>query len=265
MISGYPAIENRDWLKSSAVFRRLPELKKAVADLQRRLAESGTAPQALAASRNRAALEEAGEVLEAEGSGQSPARDPRAAPAYWLTIPRNAASSGLRLHATTSTDQPLARAAQRQVVAGGPDAGSSSRGSWDPGTRISAADPIRPTLSMASQKRWRSQSLCSDRFRSWRACASVMSSGYTRQTASLPRSCHNSRCSAIHSAAQRIVRAFSAAEETDRRVTRAAGRRCGARARPRPASARTRWIMRRKKPGRGFAVGGISGSSGSSQ
>ena len=39
MISGYPAIENRDWLKSSAVFRRLPELKKAVADLQRRLEE----------------------------------------------------------------------------------------------------------------------------------------------------------------------------------------------------------------------------------
>ena len=39
MISGYPAIENRDWLKSSAVFRRLPELKKAVADLQRRLDE----------------------------------------------------------------------------------------------------------------------------------------------------------------------------------------------------------------------------------
>ena len=37
MISGYPAIENRDWLKSSAVFRKLPELRKAVADLQRRL------------------------------------------------------------------------------------------------------------------------------------------------------------------------------------------------------------------------------------
>jgi UDP-3-O-[3-hydroxymyristoyl] glucosamine N-acyltransferase len=37
MISGYPAIDNRDWLKSSAVFRRLPELKKAVAALQRRL------------------------------------------------------------------------------------------------------------------------------------------------------------------------------------------------------------------------------------
>jgi len=36
-ISGYPAIDNRNWLKSSAVFRRLPELKKAVAGLQRRL------------------------------------------------------------------------------------------------------------------------------------------------------------------------------------------------------------------------------------
>jgi UDP-3-O-[3-hydroxymyristoyl] glucosamine N-acyltransferase len=38
-VSGYPAIANRDWLKSSAVFRKLPELKKAVADLQRRLEE----------------------------------------------------------------------------------------------------------------------------------------------------------------------------------------------------------------------------------
>ncbi len=47
-ISGYPAIDNREWLKSSAVFRRLPELKKAVADLERRLAAiengSGTTP-----------------------------------------------------------------------------------------------------------------------------------------------------------------------------------------------------------------------------
>jgi UDP-3-O-[3-hydroxymyristoyl] glucosamine N-acyltransferase len=38
-ISGYPAIDNRDWLKSSAVFRRLPELKKMVGELQKRLAE----------------------------------------------------------------------------------------------------------------------------------------------------------------------------------------------------------------------------------
>ena len=38
-ISGYPAIPNRDWLKASAVFRKLPELRKLVADLERRVAE----------------------------------------------------------------------------------------------------------------------------------------------------------------------------------------------------------------------------------
>ena len=38
-ISGYPAIPNRDWLKASAVFRRLPELRKLVAELERRIAE----------------------------------------------------------------------------------------------------------------------------------------------------------------------------------------------------------------------------------
>ena len=37
-ISGYPAIANRDWLKSSAVFRQLPELRKALAELERRVA-----------------------------------------------------------------------------------------------------------------------------------------------------------------------------------------------------------------------------------
>jgi UDP-3-O-[3-hydroxymyristoyl] glucosamine N-acyltransferase len=36
-VSGYPAIDNREWLKASAIFRRLPELKKTLADLQRRL------------------------------------------------------------------------------------------------------------------------------------------------------------------------------------------------------------------------------------
>ena len=36
-ISGYPAIPNKDWLKASAVFRRLPELRKALSELQRRL------------------------------------------------------------------------------------------------------------------------------------------------------------------------------------------------------------------------------------
>ena len=38
-VSGFPAIDNRDWLKASAVFRRLPELKKAVSALEQRLAE----------------------------------------------------------------------------------------------------------------------------------------------------------------------------------------------------------------------------------
>ena len=36
-ISGYPAIANRDWLKSSAIFRKLPELRRAIADLHARL------------------------------------------------------------------------------------------------------------------------------------------------------------------------------------------------------------------------------------
>jgi UDP-3-O-[3-hydroxymyristoyl] glucosamine N-acyltransferase len=36
-ISGYPAISNRDWLKSSAIFRKLPELRKTITDLEARL------------------------------------------------------------------------------------------------------------------------------------------------------------------------------------------------------------------------------------
>jgi UDP-3-O-[3-hydroxymyristoyl] glucosamine N-acyltransferase len=38
-VSGYPAIDNREWLKSSAVFRRLPELRRAVSNLDKRLAD----------------------------------------------------------------------------------------------------------------------------------------------------------------------------------------------------------------------------------
>lgn len=38
-VSGYPAIENREWLRASALFRRLPELRKLVADLEKRIAE----------------------------------------------------------------------------------------------------------------------------------------------------------------------------------------------------------------------------------
>jgi UDP-3-O-[3-hydroxymyristoyl] glucosamine N-acyltransferase len=37
-ISGYPAIDNRAWLKASAMFRRLPELRKSIAELEARLA-----------------------------------------------------------------------------------------------------------------------------------------------------------------------------------------------------------------------------------
>jgi UDP-3-O-[3-hydroxymyristoyl] glucosamine N-acyltransferase len=47
-VSGYPAIDNRDWLKSSAVFRSLPDLRRQVKDLQRRLEalETSGAPDA---------------------------------------------------------------------------------------------------------------------------------------------------------------------------------------------------------------------------
>jgi UDP-3-O-[3-hydroxymyristoyl] glucosamine N-acyltransferase len=38
-ISGYPAIDNREWLKASAIFRRLPELKKKLSTLEARVAE----------------------------------------------------------------------------------------------------------------------------------------------------------------------------------------------------------------------------------
>ena len=38
-ISGYPAIPNREWLKASAVFRKLPELRKTIAELEARIVE----------------------------------------------------------------------------------------------------------------------------------------------------------------------------------------------------------------------------------
>ena len=55
-ISGYPAIANRDWLKSSAVFRKLPELRKTVADLERRIAELEVEAGEKALSRNASAI-----------------------------------------------------------------------------------------------------------------------------------------------------------------------------------------------------------------
>jgi UDP-3-O-[3-hydroxymyristoyl] glucosamine N-acyltransferase len=37
VISGYPAIDNRDWLKSSAVFAQLPKLQREIRELKERL------------------------------------------------------------------------------------------------------------------------------------------------------------------------------------------------------------------------------------
>jgi UDP-3-O-[3-hydroxymyristoyl] glucosamine N-acyltransferase len=37
LVSGYPAIDNREWLRASAVFRRLPDLKRRVSALADRL------------------------------------------------------------------------------------------------------------------------------------------------------------------------------------------------------------------------------------
>ena len=38
-VSGSPAIPTRDWLKASAVFRRLPELRRVLSELERRVTE----------------------------------------------------------------------------------------------------------------------------------------------------------------------------------------------------------------------------------
>jgi UDP-3-O-[3-hydroxymyristoyl] glucosamine N-acyltransferase len=38
-VSGYPAIDNREWLKSSAIFRKLPALRQKIAELERRVLE----------------------------------------------------------------------------------------------------------------------------------------------------------------------------------------------------------------------------------
>jgi UDP-3-O-[3-hydroxymyristoyl] glucosamine N-acyltransferase len=39
VISGYPAIDNRDWLKSSAIFAQLPKLQKQIRELKERLSK----------------------------------------------------------------------------------------------------------------------------------------------------------------------------------------------------------------------------------
>jgi UDP-3-O-[3-hydroxymyristoyl] glucosamine N-acyltransferase len=37
IVSGSPAIDNKDWLRSTAVFAKLPKIQKAVRDLERRI------------------------------------------------------------------------------------------------------------------------------------------------------------------------------------------------------------------------------------
>jgi UDP-3-O-[3-hydroxymyristoyl] glucosamine N-acyltransferase len=39
IISGYPAIDNRDWLKSSAIFAQLPKLQKEIREMRERLSK----------------------------------------------------------------------------------------------------------------------------------------------------------------------------------------------------------------------------------
>ena len=38
-VSGYPAIDNKEWLKSSAVFRKLPSMRRKIAQLEQRIVE----------------------------------------------------------------------------------------------------------------------------------------------------------------------------------------------------------------------------------
>jgi UDP-3-O-[3-hydroxymyristoyl] glucosamine N-acyltransferase len=42
VISGIPAFDNKDWLRSTAAFRRLGEIQRTVRELQRKLATDDT-------------------------------------------------------------------------------------------------------------------------------------------------------------------------------------------------------------------------------
>jgi UDP-3-O-[3-hydroxymyristoyl] glucosamine N-acyltransferase len=39
MVSGYPAISNRDWLRAVAIFNKLPELARTVRKLAKKFGE----------------------------------------------------------------------------------------------------------------------------------------------------------------------------------------------------------------------------------
>ena len=51
MVAGYPAINSREWRKSSVIFRRLPELKKRIEELEARLADATARRGSLPGSR----------------------------------------------------------------------------------------------------------------------------------------------------------------------------------------------------------------------
>jgi UDP-3-O-[3-hydroxymyristoyl] glucosamine N-acyltransferase len=39
IVSGSPAIDNKDWLRSTAAFAKLPRIQKTVRDLERRISQ----------------------------------------------------------------------------------------------------------------------------------------------------------------------------------------------------------------------------------
>ena len=39
MVAGYPAIDTHEWRRASVIFKRLPELKRRIEELEARLAE----------------------------------------------------------------------------------------------------------------------------------------------------------------------------------------------------------------------------------
>src|SRR4029078_4890700 len=45
MVAGYPAIDAREWRRAAAVFKRLPELKKRIEEVEAQLAPLAAAPR----------------------------------------------------------------------------------------------------------------------------------------------------------------------------------------------------------------------------
>ena len=84
MIAGYPAIDAREWRRAAAVFRRLPELKKRIEELEAKLAELRRARKAPSDSSRSLRARDDRERLARCGPGRDPVlpalRLPPAAP-----------------------------------------------------------------------------------------------------------------------------------------------------------------------------------------